>query len=69
MMKKMMGFLGKQSKFGDVEEQQIEYALKFQRTLTELEAKLHESDNADDIIKHTLKTACDFYGGDWAGFL
>ena len=69
MMKKMMGFLGKQSKFGDVDEQQIEYALSFQSTLTELESRLHESDNADDIIKHTLKTACDFYGGDWAGFL
>ena len=37
--------------------------------LSVLEAHLHESDNPDEIILHALETACDFYNGDWAGFL
>ena len=47
----------------------IQYAVEFERTLRDLEALLHESDNADDILARTLSTACDFYDANWAGFL
>ena len=47
----------------------IQYAVEFERTLRDLEAQLHESDNADDILARTLSTACDFYDANWAGFL
>lgn len=40
-----------------------------EQTLSALEAYLHESDSPDDIITQTLETACNFYSGDWAGFL
>lgn len=38
-------------------------------TLVGLEEQLHDSDNADDILKATFQTACAFYEADWAGFL
>lgn len=50
-------------------EEYIQYAQDLEQTLSALEAHLHESDSPDDIITHTLETACNFYGGDWAGFL
>lgn len=50
-------------------EEYIQYAQDLEQTLSALEAYLHESDSPDDIITHTLETACHFYGGDWAGFL
>lgn len=37
--------------------------------MTQLEKRLHNSDNASDILKETFRTACEFYGADWAGFL
>ena len=49
--------------------EEVRYAVEFERTLRNLEAQLHESDNADDIISRTLSTACDFYDANWAGFL
>ena len=49
--------------------EEVRYAVEFERTLRNLEARLHESDNADDIISRTLSTACDFYNANWAGFL
>ena len=30
--------------------EEVRYAVEFERTLRNLEARLHESDNADDII-------------------
>lgn len=50
-------------------EEYIQYAQDLEQTLSALEAYLHESDSPDDIITHTLETACNFYSGDWAGFL
>ena len=47
----------------------IQYTQELEQTLSVLEAHLHESDNPDEIILHALETACDFYNGDWAGFL
>lgn len=62
-----------ESQFVTEEEQEkleyVCYAQKFEQTLSALEACLHESDDPEQIILHTLKTACEFYGGDWAGFL
>ena len=49
--------------------EEVRYAVEFERTLRDLEALLHESDNADDIIARTLSTACNFYDANWAGFL
>ncbi len=47
----------------------MEYAIALEKTLSSLEAHLHESDDPEAILNHTLATACRFYGGDWAGFL
>ena len=37
--------------------------------MSSLEAEAHESDDSIYIITHALKSACDFYGADWSGFL
>lgn len=47
----------------------IQYALDFERTLRELEEYLHVSGDQEEIITRTLSTACDFYQGDWCGFI
>ena len=47
----------------------IQYAQEVEGTLRILEAQLHESDNSDEIIHNVMKTACEFYQGDWVGFL
>ena len=47
----------------------IQYAQEVESTLRLLEAQLHESDDAGEIIQMVLKTACNFYQGDWVGFL
>lgn len=47
----------------------IRYSLELDTTLRDLEAKLHDSDDPDHIIRHVLEVACKFYGADWAGFL
>lgn len=47
----------------------IHYTQEFERTLRLLEAQLHESDDSEEIIQNVMKTACEFYQGDWAGFL
>ena len=60
-------FLSKQN---DKEHREhINYALALGNTLSSLEAEAHESDDPIYIITHTLKSACDFYGADWSGFL
>lgn len=47
----------------------IQYCVKQDRTLKTLEANLHVTDDPEEIAMGTLKTACDFYDGDWAGIL
>ena len=47
----------------------MEYAVALEKTLTDLEAYLHTSDDPEEILKRTLATACSFYDGDWAGFM
>ena len=45
------------------------YALALENALSSLESEAHESDDPIYIITHALKSACDFYSADWAGFL
>jgi DNA-binding transcriptional activator of the SARP family len=47
----------------------VKYCIENDRTVSALEAKLHESDDPREIAEEALKTACQFYGGDWAGIL
>ena len=68
MLKKIAGILGKQ-RDSDVEKlEYIEYAQEFEQVLSTLESHVHESDDSQEIIMHAMKTACEFYGGDWVGF-
>ncbi|MBQ8237461.1 MAG: transcriptional regulator [Oscillospiraceae bacterium] len=53
----------------DEEREYTRYAMEVERTLTSLEARLHTSDDPEEIAKMTLKAACEFYQGDWAGIL
>lgn len=69
MLKKITGILGKQRNPDMGQLEYIEYAQAFEQVLSQLEARMHESDNSREIILHTMKTACEFYGGDWVGFL
>lgn len=41
-----------------------EFTMKVVQNLGKLEAELHMSDDAEQIIKRALKEACDFYGAD-----
>ena len=52
-----------------LDEEYIQYCVNQDRTLKQLEANLHTSDDPEEIAMGTLKTACDFYEGDWAGIL
>lgn len=52
-----------------VDEEYVSYCMNQDRTLIELEEYLHTSDDPEEIAMRTLKTACQFYGGDWAGIL
>lgn len=47
----------------------VEYCIELEQTVSALEEYLHTSDDPREIAMQTLKTACSFYGGDWAGIL
>lgn len=51
------------------DEEYIRYCIEQEQTVSELEAYLHTSDDPKEIAIKTLKTACAFYGADWAGIL
>lgn len=51
------------------DEEYIRYCIELEQTVSALEAYLHTSDSPQEIAQQTLKTACDFYGGNWAGIL
>ena len=51
------------------QQQYIQYAQEVECTLRLLEEHLHESDDSAEIIQNVMKTACEFYQGDWVGFL
>lgn len=47
----------------------VKYCIEKDRTVSTLEATLHESDDPQRIALEALKAACRFHGGDWAGIL
>ena len=51
------------------QDEYIQYAQEVECTLRLLESQLHDSDDAEEIIQNVMKTACEFYQGDWVGFL
>ena len=52
-----------------IDEAEYRFLKRFAETLVTLEKRLHDSDNADEILQATFRTACEFYEADWAGFL
>ena len=52
-----------------VDQAEYEYLKRLADTLVRLEKRLHNTDNASEILKETFRAACEFYGADWAGFL
>lgn len=46
-----------------------QYAQELEQSLSKLEAHVHESDDPAWIMESVMKTALDFYQGDWIGFL
>ncbi len=44
----------------------IAYCIEQEQTISQLETGLHASDDPKEIAMRTLKTACEFYGADWA---
>ncbi len=52
-----------------VDREEYEYLKHLADTLVRLEKRLHNTDNASEILRETFRTACEFYGADWAGFL
>ncbi len=53
----------------EYDEEYIRYCVELEQTVSALEAYLHISDDPEEIAMETLKTACDFYGGDWVGLM
>lgn len=47
----------------------IKYAEELEASLRKLEAGVHESDDSAWIMQNVMKTALEFYQGDWIGFL
>ncbi len=52
-----------------IDQAEYEYLKRLADTLVRLEKRLHNTDNASEILKETFRAACEFYGADWAGFL
>ena len=46
-----------------------EYAQDVEHFLFDLESRVHTSNDPKDIAVQSLKTACEFYQGDWAGIV
>lgn len=74
MLEKLQNLLGSKSadrkSNNDTEkEQYIEYAVALEQGLRKLESGVHESDDPNEIVRNVLRCACDFYQGDWVGFL
>lgn len=47
----------------------VQYAIDFEKTLKQLEEKLHSIEDPEEIAKSTLITALEFYDGDWCGIV
>ncbi len=55
--------------FSQYEPEYIAYCIEQEQTVSNLENRLHESDDPKEIATLTLRTTCDFYNADWAGIL
>ena len=47
----------------------IQYAQDVEKTLSQLESQLHNSDDPKEVIMNMLIAATEFYDGDWAGIM
>ena len=56
-------------KLAQYDDEYLLYCVEKDRVETVLESTLHETDDPKEIIDVTLKTVCEFYGGDWAGVM
>lgn len=45
------------------------YAFRFEQKITALEARLHSSEDPEEIGRETLIAAMEFYNGDWCGII
>lgn len=52
--------------FSQYDSEYIAYCVEQEQTVSKLETCLHTTDDPKEIAMKTLKTACDFYGADWA---
>ena len=55
--------------FSQYENEYITYCIEQEKTISELEAGLHTSDDPEVIAKKALAAACAFYDADWAGVI
>lgn len=46
----------------------VQYSQEVEKTLSQMEQRLHNSDDPEEIIMDVLKAAATFYDGDWAVF-
>ena len=53
----------------EYDEEYIRYCIELEQSVSVLEENLHTSDDPGEIAMQTLKAACSFYGGNWAGIL
>ena len=53
----------------EYDEDYIRYCIELEQIVSALEENLHASDDPREIAMQTLKVACSFYGGNWAGIL
>ena len=51
------------------DDEYLRYCVEKNLVETVLESTLHETDDPKEISDLTLKTVCDFYGGDWSGVM
>ena len=58
-----------QHEFSQYDSEYIKYCIEQEQTISNLETCLHTTDDPKEIAMKTLKTACDFYGADWASVI
>ena len=53
----------------EYDQEYVSYCIELEQVVSALEEHLHTSDDPKEIAMQTLKVACSFYGGDWAGII
>lgn len=56
-------------KEGELTEEYVQYAIAFEQSLKELEAKLHSEEDPELIARCAFIAAAEFYDGDWCGII